>query len=134
MCKSMLPRRHFDWIMAQLTYHKCNMIGFDDVPSSRTLLQEEAKEAVSKGTMPMYDLAHVTRLLAEASKVDTSAFDIVDPTKGAREKGRPATVVKNKMMAQSKAIFDALQQIFPSLFQFQQAGILPESKEGKPLA
>jgi hypothetical protein len=117
MCKSMLPRRHFDWILAQLTYHHSNMIGFDDVPSSRTILQQEAKESVANETMEMYNLAHVTRLLAEASKVDTSAFDIVDPTRAAREKGRPMTVVKHKMMQQSKAVFDALKELFPNHFQ-----------------
>lgn len=116
MCKNILPRRHPDWIMAQLTFHSCNMIGFDNIPSSRVLMQEEAKESVVNQSMEIHNLAHVTRLLAEASKVDTASYDIVDPTKAARARGRPATAVKNKMMYQSKAVFDALKELFPALF------------------
>lgn len=116
ICKTTLPRRHPDWIMAQLTYHGCNMLGFDDVPSSRILMQEEAKKSVLDQSMGIHNLAHVTKLLAEASKVNTAAFDIIDPTKAARARGRPATAVKNKMMFQSKAIFDALKELFPALF------------------
>lgn len=116
MCENMLPKRHFDWILAQLTYNKCNMLGFDNVPSCQSLAQQAARQSVEEESMPMCNLAYVTKLLAEASKVDTAAYEIIDPTRGQRARGNPATKVKNKMQFQSKAIFEALKQLFPSLF------------------
>ncbi|UZJ52427.1 hypothetical protein CBS101457_001747 [Exobasidium rhododendri] len=120
MCKSMLPRRHFDWILAQLTYKGCDMLGFSEIPSMRTLIQDQAKECVLKESMPIYHLAYITKLLADASKIKTSELDIVDPTRSARARGEPVVSVRNRMTLQSEAIFKGLQLLFPAAFGLEQ--------------
>lgn len=120
LCTSMLPRRHFDWILANLTHPNTDMLRLPKdllIPMEEKGLVEEAVQSLENGKIPMEHSAIVLYALAKASGVDVSDVSITDPVSSLkRRQGRPRKEVQARVAAQSDAVVKSFKTLFPNYF------------------
>lgn len=120
LCTSMLPQRHFDWILAQINHPYTDMLGLPKdllVPATHRAAISQAAKYIEQGSLPLENTAIILHALGKASDVDLSSTSIIDPTSSvARHRGRPSKVTRARMAAQSTAVVAVLKELFPNFF------------------
>lgn len=120
LCRIILPRRHFDWILAQLMYSRADMLGLSSAMSLngiQQLILRKAKDAVKNHNLQHRDAALVMHALADASNLDLAEIELLDPKEALNGvKGKERRRAKQRQRAEAAAVTRVLKMLFPTIF------------------